>query len=241
MEQDIFNKLDSQEDLFNNAVKKELPSDKVKKNNSLWDRLDFTPVPVDTKVLDYSGKYFSFDMMDNRDIIPDECKDRIIELFTMLANAGYTYRCGLSSRDPMYKELTSIPNLKIEYYLGWGGRNSDKYNEATLVSPTERAYEHAANLSKIFLTNMSSIGRCMEANKLHCYLGKELNNPVKVMVVYNKTGDEKNKFVKSGEKRTVGSLYTTFRVAKLVNALVLNVKNANCVTRLKENLEASKE
>jgi hypothetical protein len=171
--------------------------------------------------------------------VPPEIAEQMTKIARYLRNKGYTLRSGHAEGSDMAFELGSMADSDI--YLPWSGFNKE-FN-----MPLEEAFG-VYQVPKFTALHLEILSDCHPKasalqggiQKLHMrninqLYGKDVENPVfsEFVICWTPYGAEDYRSC----SRDTGGTLTAIRAASLKMIPIFNLKNDNCVKRLKEYLK----
>lgn len=203
-----------------------------KETQNLWDKSNFTAKEIDVSRLSSPNKTFTVMYHLGTGRLPSDILNKFSKVSKFLATKGYSFRNNGSETDIVETELSTIPDLNIENYIPW-----KKYNSKAIKPcfPIEEAYCIAARYHKSYSKLPPAI-RALLASKIHTLLGKELTEPVELILSYVKGGYEA--IDRSVSYKEIGNLSFPYSVAGDTNIPVFNLDNENAITRVVEYIKS---
>lgn len=229
--------LDSYASMLNS--KPEEPKQQEKKSNKQQDNFysdkNIIPKTIDTSTFKTTDKKY-FTVMDNGSV-PEDYKKLLLATCSSLFKKGYIYRSVATDSNTIDKEIRAIQGAKVEIFKLWPKAKTDADSlPVGSDGTTRKSYEIACMYHKRFLTLPKDIIRCYFARATQVLLGKDLDLPVDLLLVYTPCGS--NSFGKTFDIKSSRSVWFGFKIAKEANISVFNVKNKNFLTDIKAYIAA---
>ena len=210
--------------------------DKPKKEN-YWDKTDIKPLEIDPSKFHKTWNAFCIYTNPAGDNVPPTAKENIIKLAKSLMALGWTFRHTGDDKDEVQNELLKVTDANIVSYLPW-----PKFNPLVkdCIRPTPEGYQVAAGVHKRYMTLPPSV-RAILARDVNALVGKELTDPVDLVIAWNELGNENIPNMRGKSKdeinsifKKIGNLTFIFQVGKRANIPVFNVQNSDVLERMKE-------
>lgn len=206
-----------------------------KQQDDFYKDKNIVPRTIDTsKFKNTDKKYFA--IADNGNV-PEEYKKLMLATCSSLFKKGFIYRSVGSDKNEMDKAIRGLDNAKVEIYKLWPKANTDDTKSPVASDSTTRAsYEVACAYHKRFLTLSKDIVRCYFARETQILLGKDLDLPIDLLLVYTPCGS--NSFGKTFDIKNGGGVWFSFKITKEANISVFNIRNKNFLTDIKAYIAA---
>ena len=201
-----------------------------------WEEEGFKPSKLDVNKLKKEGKTFSIAISAAADMTDD-----IINKFTKISQAlfktGYTFRhCG-DSASKVNNEIIAVEGSKVESHLPWKKFNENIKNPVTFATTKESA-ALVAYYHRGFMKLPVGVKGILSA-ELFCALGKGLNNPLDLYIMYSPKGH-----TSFGTKESpvpfseLGNTSFPIRIANAAGIAIFNLGNETAITDIIEFLKA---
>lgn len=189
----------------------------------------YTPVKPDpSKFIASPIKTFTIDL---KSIIAGGKEETAVKLAKVLFSKGYAYRSpleikGNESYNNLELEIRRLENANVEGFKVWANMEVEQTQglKIMLEEPTELAYQYAFNYNPHF-EKMTDIIKTFMARQMHVYLGKELLQPVNVVITYTKCGSLK--LSKTFDFKASGQASGYIKMANELGSSLFNISNPN--------------
>jgi hypothetical protein len=211
-------------------------NNKDKKEVNLWSSTDIKKVEIDVSKFKKTKKTFAIVAYNGKDSLPDEAKEMLDKICSYLFAKGYKLRVNGDTRSSYTIDYSKTSKDKLEVYLPWKKFNPDLADSAVITSSNEKGYGIALTTRNKFL-ELPDAARALVANNVHLVLGKECDEPLDLLLVYNKNGSE----VLPEKKVDYDMLgYTAYfmKLAEAANIPVFNIKKSDVIDRLSKLLKS---
>ena len=211
------------------------------KKENLWDKKEFTPLKIDVANFKRTKKTFSI-ATHGREEMSVEDIDKIVKIAKVLFTTGYTFRYSADKRDMVGSAVAKLENAKLDVYLPFKAFNKEM-NNPLKFAPTITAYGIAANNHKLFNPNpsrpdmvLAPAGRAVFANKVHLMLGDNCLDPLDIMIIHSKAGDEV--LTKQTDYKALGDTSFFMRICNESNIRLYNVSKDESIKKFSEYLRS---
>jgi hypothetical protein len=209
-------------------------SDSNPNRNSYSDEdVIYDPLEIDLSSLDRSTDTFLVESSPNP---PEEVLKTLDDLAMLLLQKRFTLRTSTNDRSKFDGHLYPTYTFK-EIFLPW-----KKFNELvtpTLAKPKEAAYRIALwtelqtkkNYDAGRFNALNRVVKLFISLRMHLLLGKDLNQPVKAIIIYTPCGS--TRFTRETDYRNGGRAIDYLGLANFFGIKVYNLGNKESVEELK--------
>lgn len=204
------------------------------------DLKNITPIKPDvTKFIASPIKTFTIDL---KSCIAGGKSEEVVKLAKILFAKGFVYRSPLEVKgndeyNSVELDIRKLEKAKVEGYKVWSNMVIEDTDGLTIATdePSDLSYQYAYNYNPHF-SQMSDVIKRFMARQMHIYLGKELLQPVNVIITYTKCGSLK--LSKNFDYKASGQASGYIKMANEFDASLFNLGNPEFLETFSTYLKA---
>lgn len=229
-EEELLNMLDNTEKP-STAQQSNTSNNTNNKTESYWDKQDIKSIKLDPNTFKKNGKSFMvYGTYDKTDILPDTIVEKFVAISKALVKKGYTFRHYGSNTNTLQNKILEIEGINTQSFLPFSKFNQNILHPVRKF-PTPKAYGVMVGLHNNFYRCVPAL-RAILSSYVNAMLGKDCDDPVDVVILYNPSGLEV--LNKDTNYKNSGNVPILIKLCKSADIPFFNIGKEENITKLVE-------
>lgn len=204
---------------------------KKQKRESYWDKQDIKSLKIEPSMFKKNGKSFMvYGIYDKTDVLPDTIIEKFVAISRGLVKKDYTFRHYGSDKNSLQNKILEIEGIRTQSFLPFS-RFNQNIQHPVCKFPTDKAYSIMVGLHNNFYRCVPAL-RAILSSFVNAMLGKDCDDPVDVVILYNPSGLEV--LSKDTDYTNSGNIPILIKMCKAANIPYFNIGKEENISKLVE-------